>query len=170
MAPDFSAEELRQMFDYRAEEGLFIWSACHEKGKRWNTRWVGAIAGSLSNGRRYVTINYRKHANYHLVWYWETGKWPEPEIDHIDCNEGNDRFGNLRLATRTLNMRNIRRGSTNTSGFKGVCWDKARGKWIASISVNSRFRNLGRFDAREDAHAAVVKASRQIAGEFARAA
>jgi len=33
----------------------------------------------------------------------------------------------------------------NTSGFVGVTWDKAYGKWSSRIKVNGRLLNLGRF-------------------------
>ncbi len=41
--------------------------------------------------------------------------------------------------------------STNSSGIRGVSWDKARKKWIASICVSGRQKNLGRFNNKEEA-------------------
>ena len=41
--------------------------------------------------------------------------------------------------------------ANNTSGFRGVCFDKARDKWISRIDVNGKTVNLGRFDNVEDA-------------------
>lgn len=33
----------------------------------------------------------------------------------------------------------------NTSGFKGVSWDKSRGKWFASLRIGKKQKNLGRY-------------------------
>ena len=33
----------------------------------------------------------------------------------------------------------------DTSRYKGVCWNKRRRKWVATISVNNRRAELGGF-------------------------
>lgn len=42
----------------------------------------------------------------------------------------------------------------NTSGTKGVCWDKTRNKWVAQINIRKKAIRLGRFDDINDAIAA----------------
>lgn len=42
----------------------------------------------------------------------------------------------------------------NTSGYKGVAWDKSRNKWVAYIKLNGKTKNLGRFSTKEEAIAA----------------
>ena len=42
----------------------------------------------------------------------------------------------------------------NTSGFKGVYWNKEKGKWGAQITFRRKNYNLGRYDNIEDAVAA----------------
>ena len=37
----------------------------------------------------------------------------------------------------------------NTSGHKGVSWDKSKNKWYSYITVNYKLINLGRFDILE---------------------
>jgi hypothetical protein len=92
------------------------------------------------------------------------------EIDHVDGDGLNNRRSNLRWATDQQNAHNRRISSLNTSGFKGVYWDKARGAWRATITLNCVRRHLGYFDTPEAAHAAYVKASASLHGEFGRAA
>jgi hypothetical protein len=91
-------------------------------------------------------------------------------IDHIDGDGLNNRRSNLRYASRVENGQNAKLRSDNTSGFKGVSWDKKARKWRAHIQVNGRLRSLGTFDAPDIAHAAYVKAARESFGDFARAA
>ena len=73
------------------------------------------------------------------------------ETDHIDCNKLNNRRNNLRICTSSQNRWNRTAISTNTSGVKGVSWEKARNKWRVGITYRYKHHNLGRFDSIEDA-------------------
>ena len=90
------------------------------------------------------------------------------EVDHIDGNSLNNRRSNLRLCSRSENMRNTKLRSDNTSGLKGAFWDAYTGRWIAAIGVNGKFKNLGRFDTAEEAHAVYCEAANEHFGEYAR--
>lgn len=92
------------------------------------------------------------------------------EVDHRDGDGLNNRRKNLRVATRTQNIRNQRLRSDNTSGIKGVHWFKASRKWRACICLNGKNRHLGSFDSREEAHDAYRTASKEMHGEFGRLA
>lgn len=35
---------------------------------------------------------------------------------------------------------------------QGVCFDKSRGKFMASMKINGKFKNLGRFNSEDEAH------------------
>lgn len=94
----------------------------------------------------------------------------ELEVDHRDGNGLNNRRGNLRLATRSQNNQNRNTGVNNTSGYKGVTWHKAKGKWNARIKINGKRRNLGYFSNPESAAAAYAAASSELHGEFGRTA
>ena len=50
----------------------------------------------------------------------------KPCVDHIDNSKGNNRIDNLRWATISENGMNCKIPNTNTSGTKGVWWDKER--------------------------------------------
>lgn len=66
-------------------------------------------------------------------------------LDHIDRKILNNRIENLREVSNSCNMRNTGNPSTNTSGVKGVCWNKSKNKWRAEIKINSRMTHLGYF-------------------------
>ena len=72
-------------------------------------------------------------------------------VDHINHNRADNRKVNLRKATQSQNMRNVRVKSNNTSGFVGVCWNKNKRKWFARITVDKCEKCLGYFDNIKDA-------------------
>lgn len=90
------------------------------------------------------------------------------QVDHADMDKLNNQRSNLRLCTRSQNLRNTPAPAHNTSGTKGVWWDGKRGKWTAQISILGKVKALGRYVDRADAEAAYAKAAQEIAGEFAR--
>ncbi len=90
------------------------------------------------------------------------------DIDHVDGDGLNNRRNNLRLATKSENGRNRGANVTNTSGFKGVSWHKAAGRWLAQITVKRKNKYLGLYNTPEEAHAAYCDASKKYHGEFGR--
>lgn len=88
------------------------------------------------------------------------------EVDHINGNGLDNRRSNLRPSTRMQNARNQGPKSNNKSGYRGVCWDKARGKWKAEIGKNNKNCFIGRYDTKEDAARAYDKAAKEWGGEF----
>ncbi|SRR6266487_400137 len=91
------------------------------------------------------------------------------EVDHINGNGLDNRKVNLRICTHHENSLNSKLSRRNTSGFRGVCWDKARKKWIATIGFKGVLRNLGRFDSPELASEAYKSEAKKLFGNFVRA-
>lgn len=87
-------------------------------------------------------------------------------IDHINHKRYDNRKTNLRIVTASQNIMNAKMFSSNTSGHKGVCWDKSRNKWMAHIKLNGKNKNLGRFNKIEDAIKARKKAEEKYFGEY----
>ena len=74
----------------------------------------------------------------------------------------------LREATRSENKCNSFMYKNNTSGYKGVYWQKSAQKWHARIWSNNKLEYLGLFDSPEEAYAAYCKAAEELHGEFAK--
>lgn len=90
------------------------------------------------------------------------------DIDHVNRDGLDNRRGNLRLASRSENMRNSVSYSGSSSRYKGVAFHGETGKWRAQIT-NARYaRHLGVFEVEADAARAYDAAARQLFGEFAR--
>jgi hypothetical protein len=81
------------------------------------------------------------------------------DVGHRDGDGLNCRLSNLRGATRSENRRSRGAYHNNTSGYKGVSWDKQHCKWYAKIALNGYQKYLGRFDTLEAAYAAYCRAA-----------
>lgn len=93
------------------------------------------------------------------------------QVDHINGNKLDNRKENLRIANASTNKANCGLRSSNTSGYKGVVFAKARKHlptpWAAQIKVNYKTIGLGYFSTKEEAALAYNEASLNHFGEFA---
>jgi hypothetical protein len=87
-------------------------------------------------------------------------------IDHIDNDKQHNFVKNLRWATRQENNRNKTIYSNNTSGYKGVVFDKKYNKWQARTRINGKSICFGAFENKEDAIQARLIGVNNIFGEF----
>ncbi len=129
-------------------------------------------AAKQPNGRFYAVRDVRKdNKRLHVRMHREIlSADVDYDVDHKNCNPLDNRRENLRIATRAQNLRNCRKRSDNTSGYKGVSWHKASKKWAAYIHVSCKKINLGLYLTPQEAHAAYSMAAEHLHGEFARLA
>ena len=156
-------EILKEYFQYNPETGLFIWKIFRGGG----SPKIGTIAGTPhEDGYVKIKVNGKIYAAHRLAWLYMTGAFPDQEIDHINGDGTDNRFSNLREASRTENNRNTKVRKNNTSGFKRVSKNR-HGKWVAHIHAEGRQHYLGAFDTPEAAHEAYCTAAKTFYGEFA---
>ena len=71
-------------------------------------------------------------------------------LDRINV-EGNYEMENCRWVDKNTQAQNTRKIMiTNTSGYRGVCWDKRECKWKVRITVNNKSKHLGYFTNPEE--------------------
>lgn len=174
MRADLTASQVRVLLDYEQGTGTFIWKTRGgASANPWNARFAGKVAGRQQEGRKglfyeRIAIGGVSYLSHRLAWLYMTGEWPQAVIDHINGNGLDNRIENLRAATRAENNRNSRVKSNNTTGYKGVCFDRREGRFVASIARDGKQFNLGYFETPEDAHAAYCIAAERLHGKFAR--
>jgi hypothetical protein len=118
-------------------------------------------------GYRKVNFKYRKEAVHRLIFLMHYGYLPR-EIDHADGNPSNNRIENLRAASINENRQNTKLRKDNSSGLKGITWDKSRNKWLVRVNCNKKTVYQGRFDDLELAELVAIEARDKYHKEFAR--
>jgi len=161
-----TVERLRELLKYDPETGIFTRKVANSRRVK-----VGDEAGTLStSGYVQIRIGYQRYSAHRLAWFYMTGDWPDQNIDHINCIRDDNRFANLREATFAENSGNASKRSDNSSGFKGVFFNKRTGAWMAAIQVRGKKQHLGYFGSAASAHAAYCVAAVRAHGVFARPA
>lgn len=155
-------DELLEMLHYNPNTGIFTWAKKRQKIK------AGSVAGSLhKSGYMHIEVKQKGYAAHRLAWFYMTGEWPKEQIDHINRNKSDNRFGNLREATNSQNRSNTEK--TNKHGLKGVChkkWLKQK-PWQAQITHHKKVIYLGCYSTPEEAHQAYKDAAIKLHGVFA---
>lgn len=170
-------ELLRELFSYDPDTGYLYWKErSPEHFSRpcmkatWNRQNAGRQVTSIG-GNRYIRVRIYKadFVAHRVIFALMTGKEPTNEIDHINGIRTDNRWCNLREATRSENSVNAGPMKNNALGIRGVCLFK-QGKYIrytAEICMNGKRRRLGYFSTPEEAEAAYRKAADEMHGEFA---
>lgn len=162
-APDVSVGRLRQLFDYNAETGVFLWKVATSSKSP-----VGSVAGVVNGaGYRVLSVDGKKYLAHRLAWLYVHGVWPKGDIDHINRDKLDNRLINLREATRTQNNVNSKVRSDNTSGYRGVTWHRGSQKWRVTVHLNKKQYQVGMFESLEEAVEAQKAAQSKLHKEFA---
>lgn len=155
---------IRSYLSYRPETGEFRW-----KVNRTSNAKAGSLAGMVNEeGYLAIKVDRVRYLAHRLAWLYVTGSEPTSEVDHINGIRNDNRFSNLRLASRSQNSWNHKRRKDNRSGLKGVSYHKYRRKWQAGVVCNKVRHYLGLFDSKELAQAAYEAKSRELFGAFMR--
>jgi hypothetical protein len=153
-------KELHEIFEYR--DGQLIW-----KSPTSNRVSVGDVAGTPHpSGYLKICVNGKKYFAHRLIYLFHHGHMPM-FLDHIDRNGLNNKIENLREATLSQNSANTSIRSDNTSGYRGVSWDKKAKKWLAKITIFRKQKYLGYFSSPEAAYEVYCEAARNHYGKFA---
>jgi len=154
-------EELKELLNYNPETGIFTY-----KKKRAKCT-PGKIAGTYHvNGYTHIQLNRKIYKAHRLAWLYVYGHFPQ-FIDHINCDRGDNRLCNLREVNIYQNNHNSKINKNNTSGIKGITWNKKAQKWCAQICANGKSIYLGLFNDIDLAELVVQEARIKYHGKYA---
>lgn len=155
---------LLELVHYDPATGIFTAKVARKQVK------AGQRLGTLVGGGYLACmILSRMYKLHRLAWFYMTGQWPVDEIDHRNRKKADNRWRNLREATRGQNQVNWVRA--NKTGFRGVHQltprSDGRQRYQAKIRTQGVSFHLGVFDTPEEASAAYIVAAKAVHGEFA---
>jgi len=153
--------ELKELFYYDPETGVFIHLQTRGKGKK------GQPVGKVNfTGYVEMRVLNKLFGAHRLAVLYMTGELPVPPftVDHINGDRADNRLSNLRVADYRQQSWNSPPHHHNKSGLKGAWPCKQTGRWVSMLQDGSRRIWLGRFDTAEEAHAAWIKAAAELRG------
>lgn len=134
--------------------------------RKWTSRWSKnsqsyyvTSSGKTPDGKKCTILLHR------FILGLEYGDTREG--DHINRDSLDNRDENLRIVNVTEQKMNQRKQRRNTSGYKGVSFHKATGKWQAQININGMRKSLGVYETAIKAFEVYCDAVRKHYGEFA---
>ena len=131
-------KRLRELFNYNPETGLFT-----RRIARGNMPIGVPVYLHKKDGYAHIKISKVSYPAHRLAWIWYYGYDPENCLDHINGIRDDNRICNLREATLRCNNQNAALSSRNTSGFRGVYYQKSAKKWHSKVKVNGEWIYLG---------------------------
>lgn len=156
---------LQELLTYDPQTGLFHWKVAN--GPRVK---AGAVAGTRNHqGYRRIQLDGLIYAAHRLAFLYMEGAFPPDMVDHINGVRDDNRWCNLRHATRSENNANAKLRRDSTTGAKGV-YKRRSGRFSARVRYQGQEYALGTFDTIVEASAAYERAANDAFGEYARAA
>jgi len=136
-----------------ASEARF-WACVVKTDRCWI--WQGPV---INSGYGRATVDGQKWLAHRYTYTRARGPIPAGlVIDHLCRNQLCVRPDHLRAVRQLENSRAQGVRSNNTSGVRGVSWDKSRNLWAARVRVDGKKHHVGRYQTLEEAAQAVAAA------------
>ena len=178
---ELTSSFFKTYLSYNESTGKFFWIdrpqsmfSDWRQANQWNGHYAGKEAGSIStpvNGYRKIkitlcrmTFSLHRAAALYLGLIETYGD--KRQIDHIDGNPLNNKAENLRSCSRSINLRNHKISSKNTSGINGVSFHRNSGKFQATFSDSAKRKRVEYFETIFEA--ACVRRSWELKNEYTR--
>jgi hypothetical protein len=156
-------DDLKALLDYNQHTGIFTW-----KVKKANRIKIGDVAGYKIRGYLNVEINGKPYALHRLAFLYMTGEMPIDVVDHVNGDQSDNRWCNLRNATQKQNTINVKLSKRNTSGHRCIHFNKNMNKYAVRCVVNKVRTHLGYFADINEAISVYEDFAKKHHGEFYR--
>lgn len=149
----------------------------HHTGRfTWNVNKPGVYArkgnraGNIrGDGYRQIRVDGHLYLEHRLAWFYMNGVWPDEQVDHRTGDRSDNRWEQLRGASKSQNQANQNGHRHRERPYIGVdMHTRASGVvWRSSIRKDGLSYHLGYFQEPEDAYMARVVAELALYGDYA---
>ena len=154
---------LKFWLEYSQQTGIFRWKESPARNVK-----AGSVAGSkTANGGWQIGLDGCVYSAGVLAWIYVHGSEPKGWISYIDKDSGNNRINNLEDVHLNEVRHKHKKPSNNTSGVKGVFYDRAKNRYRTQVRLNGKKYGTGLHKSKEDAERAVIELRRKLHGERA---
>lgn len=143
-----SQKRLKALVSYDTVTGIFKRKRAYKNNRVGVGQQVGSVSG---NGYLLVMINGKSYTQHRLAFLYMEGYFPEHGVDHINGVRTDNRWCNLRHATRFCNMQNKKPHKDSSSKMKGVSWITKTKVWKSQVCLNRTTIYLGFYESELDA-------------------
>lgn len=122
-------KRLKEVLHYNPKTGIFTWKINKKRAKK------GDVVNTFCKGYIIVSIDGFRYKTHRLAWFYVYGYFPKEDIDHKDRIKHHNWISNLRIASRSDNMKNTKNRKDNKTGINGVRWNKPKKRWKVAITT-----------------------------------
>lgn len=140
--------DIAKRLRYEPDTGNLIW--LDTGNQRWDSRWAGTVAGCLFQNvkckKAYIVVKFNNSISrlaHRIAFFLMVDRWPE-SVDHLNGNGCDNRWVNLREASKKQNNRNRRLGDKSSTGLHGVYLRGSR--YRVTVKVDGKSKGLGTFN------------------------
>lgn len=158
---------LQECVEYFPDTGKLVWK--HRIGENhWNSLFAGKEAFCTDHGDAYLcgTFQGKQYLAHRVAWAVHTGNLPKVDVDRRDGNGRNNKFLNLREATKSLNSHNKAAPRKKSTLPTGVSLNRSGGgkPYRAQVGYGGRGKSisLGYFNTPEEASQAYLTKVREL--------
>lgn len=159
-------ERILELFEVDLEAGRLFWKLPTSTRVK-----AGQEAGCqvVARGKSYwmVRLDGRMYQRSRLIFLAKHGRWPSPECDHKNGDSLDDRWRNLREATRVQNTANMKPRQGKASGLPTGVIRTPGGRFAARTMVDGKFIHIGTFRTAAVAGRAYLAKKKELCGEWA---
>ncbi len=120
---ELTQKRLKELLHYDPDTGIFTWLIDYKTKGRVSCE----VLPHYNQGYACIHLDGKQRKMHRLAFLYMEGEFPTDCVDHINRVRNDNKWSNLRHASRSVNNHNTK----NNNKVIGVCFHRASCKWTA---------------------------------------